>query len=119
MQVPFAIHPLKTTMLWRTLIPLLAILALAASGCNLEQDPATTVQIEITGIRDKADREAVAEKLGGMTDGSGHSMTSSWSGDKMTINLSPVSDVHAFSEKIDFGKVTAVEDRTVKVQFKK
>jgi hypothetical protein len=118
MQVPLASRSPRTIMLRRSLMPLLAILVLAVSGCG-KSDPATTVTIEITGISDEADRDAVSEKLPEWTDGSGHSMTSSWSNDKMTINLSPVSDVQAFSEQIDFGKVTQVEDRTVKVQFEK
>ena len=93
------------------------------SGCDLsfEHDPATTVKIEISNISSESDRENVQEKLGEMTDGNGHFMTttsdSTSDSNSLTVNLSPVSDVKAFSEKIDFGEVTGVEGRTVKVKF--
>jgi len=35
------------------------------------------------------------------------------------VELFPVSDVQAFSKKIDFGRVVEVKDRTVKVEFEK
>ena len=100
-------------------LPMLAAFLLTLGGCNLsfEQDPATTVTIEISGINDDDDCEEVQETLMGMADGSSHSMTTFRSGDKMTINLSPVGDVRAFSRKINFGEVTEVEGRTVKVRF--
>lgn len=102
-------------------LPLLAVVLLTLSGCGIsfEHDPAKTVTVEISGIDDATDREAVQETLKGMTDGSSHIMTTSSSGDQMTIKLSPVTDVKAFSQKINFGKVTEVEDRTVKVDFVK
>lgn len=46
-------------------------------------------------------------------------MTSSASGDKMTVELSPVEDIDAFSRKINFGEVIEVDGRTVKVKFVK
>lgn len=96
---------------------LLALSLLACSGC--EMDPAVTVHLEISGISDDADREDIHETLEGMTDGSGHMYSSSYAGDTMYINLSPVSDVEAFSKKINFGTVTEVDaaTRTVKVDF--
>ena len=84
-------------------------------GCN--QDPAVTVTVEISGISAESDREDVKESLEGMTDGSSYSTNSSHSGSKMTISLSPVSDVDAFVKKINFGTVTEVKGRTVKVDF--
>jgi hypothetical protein len=104
----------------KTAILLAAAMLLTLAGCgdiSLEQDPAKTVKVEISGISDEADREQVSEALGGMTDGSSHSMTSFSSGDTMTVNLSPVTDVKAFSEKVNFGEVTEVKDRTVKVNY--
>ena len=59
------------------------------------------------------------ETLKGMVDGSSHSMSTFSTGDDMTVTVSPVSDVDAFSKKIDFGKVTSVEDRTVSIDFGK
>jgi hypothetical protein len=99
---------------------LLAVL-LPQSGCNLsfEQDPATTVTVEITGVDNDSDRENIQETLKEMTDGSSHMMTSSSFGDTMTVSLSPVEDAEAFSKKINFGKVTEVDGRTIKVEFVK
>ena len=84
-------------------------------GCGF--DPEQTVTIEISGVADAAAREQIQEKLKGMTDSSGHSMSTSTSGDTMTVKLAPVSDVEAFAQKIDFGKVTDtdVAGRVVKV----
>ena len=100
---------------FRSLQFLLALCLLSLPGCN--QDPGVTVTLEITGISDQDDRKDLLETLKGMTDGSSHSMTSNWSGDRMTIKLSPVSDVDAFVKKIGFGTVTDVSGRTVKVDF--
>ena len=97
-------------------LPTLLLGMLAAWGCRFEQDPAKTVTVEISGISDEA-RDAVQETLKGMTDVSGHTMTTRWDGQSMTVNLSPVADVEAFSKKVNFGKVTAVEGRTVKVDY--
>jgi len=101
-------------------LPMLAAVLFALGGCNVNfrPDPATSVTVEIAGISGD-DREDVRETLQGMVDGSSHTMTSSWSGDTMTVTLSPVADVKTFSRKINFGKVTEVDGRTVKVEFVK
>ncbi len=97
---------------------LVCLLSLATFiGCSFEMDPATTVKLEITGISQADDREAVSDQLKNMTDGSSHMMTSTYSGDKLTVQLSPVSDVDAFSKKINFGTVTEIKDRTVKIVY--
>lgn len=100
-------------------LTMLAVGLLTQSSCNisLEHDPAKTVIVEIAGVKDEKDRDEIKETLTGMAEGSSHMMTSSWSGDKMTIKLSPVGDVKAFSRKINFGKVTEVDERTIKVDF--
>ena len=105
---------------WAILSVLTAIL-LTQGGCNIsfDQDPAKTVTVEITGVNDDEDRDEIGETLTGMAEGSSHTMTSSWSGDKMTVKLSPVGDVKAFSRKINFGEVTEVDGRTIKVDFVK
>lgn len=101
------------------LLPIMAAFLVTLSSCDIsfEQDPAKTVTVEITGVNDNEDRDDIQETLKGMTEGSGHAMSSSSSGDKMTVKLSPVGDVQAFSQKINFGKVTEVDGRTVKVEF--
>jgi hypothetical protein len=109
-------QPLRSTML-----PILAAGLLMLSSCSFsfEVDPATTVTVEIIGVNDEEDRDDIRETLIGMTDGSSHMMTSSASGDKMTVELSPVEDIAAFSRKINFGEVIEVDGRTVKVSFVK
>ena len=101
------------------IIAILLAFAFVLKGCgiNIEHDPAKTVTVEISQISLETDRERVKEILKGMTDGSNHLLTSTWSGDKMTVKLSPVTNVKAFSRKINFGTVTEVNQRTVKVEF--
>lgn len=84
------------------------------SGCGY--GPEKTVTVEISGVAAAA-KDQIQEKLKTMTDSSGHSMSTSSSGDTMTVKLAPVSDVEAFAKKIDFGKVTDtnVTGRVVKV----
>ena len=105
---------------FRCVVLLVAVL-MTQNGCNIniKHDPDTTVIVEITGIKDKDDRDEVTKTLQGMTDGSSHLMSSSWSGENMTVKLSPVGDVKAFSRRINFGKVTEVNGRTIKVKFVK
>jgi isopentenyl phosphate kinase len=101
-------------------IVLVAVAAIVLGGCGaFGHEPAKKVTIEINEISAEADRDEVKETLKGMTDGSSHLMTSFSTGDQMTVELSPVSDVDAFSRKINFGEVTEVKDRTVKVTFVK
>ena len=102
-------------------LAVVAAILLTQSSCNLsfEQDPAETVTVEITGVNDEEVRDEIRETLQGMAEVSSHVMTSSSSGDKMTVKLSPVGDVKAFSRKINFGEVTEVDGRTIKVEFVK
>ncbi len=95
-----------------------AAVLLTQSSC-ISQDPATTVTVVVTGISDEDDREDVQVKLKGMADGSSHSIVTTTVNDKMTVRLSPVEDIQAFADKIDFGEVTEVDGRTVKVTFGK
>jgi len=107
---------LTTSRLRWTLLSLLAIVMLSTAGCS--HDPAKTVTIEISGMPDNEQAEdAVDDQLQGLTDGSSHLMTSTQVGDVKTIRLSPVTDVQAFADKIQFGQVTEVKNRTVKVTY--
>lgn len=76
-----------------------------------------SVTLEISGLQGQKQRESVREQLAEMTDGAGHSLRSSSSGDEMTITVSPVSDVDVFIEKIDFGVVTEVDGRQITVEM--
>lgn len=102
-----------------SILLLFGILLSAGCSFSFEQDPEETVTVEVSGVTNDDDRDEVSETLKGMTDGSSHILHSSWSGNTVTYSLSPVKDVDAFSKKINFGKVTEVKDRTVKVDFVK
>ena len=97
-----------------TILAAFALAALAISGCGY--GPEETVRIEVSGAADDARRTEIKEKLKAMTDGASHSMSAFSSGDSLVITLAPVSDVEGFSERIDFGEVTAVEERVVRVR---
>ena len=98
---------------------LLMIMLVGLVGCSLsmEHDPAETVTVKITGISEGSDRERVKENLEDCIQGVMHMMTSTASGSEMTVQVSPVTDVKKFVQGIEFGKVTEVQDRTIKVQF--
>ena len=101
------------------MVLLVAVMLLGLAGCNLsfEHDPEKTVTVEISGISEESDRDRVREELEKITQGAMHMMTSSSSEDEMTVQVSPVTDVKKFVQGINFGKVTDVKDRTIKVQF--
>lgn len=94
---------------------LLSLLTAAVwlTGCGY--GPEETVTLKITGVPGQVERDEIKETLKTMTDGSGHSMSSSYAGGTMNVELAPVSDVQAFADRIDFGTVTSVEGRTVNV----
>ena len=101
------------------MVLLVAVMLLGLAGCNLsfEHDPEKTVTVEISGISEESDRDRVREELEKITQGAMHMMTSSSSEGEMTVQVSPVTDVKKFVQGINFGKVTDVKDRTIKVQF--
>jgi hypothetical protein len=102
-----------------------AVLALASSGCRLQHDPAKTVSIEITGLPDSTEGEKLRDRIDEAqkkskkwTDGSSNVITWNAAGQQMTIEVTPVSDVDAFLKKIDFGEITAVEGRKIKMAYR-
>ena len=105
----------KQALYWCRLL-ILGLFISCSSGC-FSQDPETTVTVIVSGLTSDDDRDKVNESLKGMADGSSHFIKSSWSGSTTTFKLSPVKDVDAFSKKVNFGEVTEVKDRTVKVSF--
>jgi ABC-type uncharacterized transport system auxiliary subunit len=96
----------------------IALSAAAVAGCDFKHDPAKMVTIEVTGVANDAQRDRVQDAVKKWVDGSSHMMTTMSSGDKLSIDLSPVTDVDAFAKKIDFGEVSKVEGRKVSVTFK-
>ena len=98
-----------STRLTRTKMPYtwLFLLMMPCVGCGY--GPEETVTVKIAGSADQAQRDEILEKLKDLTDGSSHSISSTWSGDTMTVELAPVSNIDAFSKRIAFGKVTNVD----------
>ena len=102
-----------------------AAIILTQCSCNIgiEMDPATTVTVKISGVKVGGNlfavKETIEERLRAMADSADPLMTSSASGDRITVTLSPVKDVSAFARQINFGEVTDVDGRTVMVRFLK
>jgi len=108
-----------------TLGLLAAVVALASCGCRLQHDPAKTVSIEISGLPDSTEGEKLRDRIDDAqkkskkwTDGSSNVITWNAAGQQMTIEVTPVSDVDAFLKSIDFGEVTSVEGRKVKMAYR-
>ena len=107
----------RTVKLLVPAIVITAFLLVSLQGCDVGRDPNKTVTVEVIGIPTESDRKLVLETLKSMTDGSSRYITSTASGDTMTVTIWPVSDVTAFSQRINFGKVTNVRGRVVKIDF--
>lgn len=76
------------------------------------------VKLRISRVTDDAIEDVITERLKKMTDGSSYSWMGRKVGDNLYVQLSPVRDVDAFIEKIDFGKVIARKGRRVVVKAK-
>lgn len=93
---------------------LLTLLISPLVGC---MDPNTTVTIEVSGTTTSEERESILEDAIVLTNSNSRSYTSGYMNDVYTIHLSPVEDVQAYADKIDFGTVTKVEGRTIYVDL--
>ena len=79
--------------------------------------PETIVTIHVAGADDHFTYADVRERLSKLVDG--HRMTSSGSGSRATILLSPVDDPRAFADRIDFAAVRSVEGRVITIVARK
>ena len=95
------------------------LLVAGACGCSTENEPQLTVTVVVTGIPSKAEYEQVEKTLKAMVSGPVRYTSSSWTGETLTIQLSPVGNVREFSSKIKFGNVTETQGNTIKVAFAK
>ncbi len=94
-----------------------AICSIVQFDLSFEHDPATSVKLIISRIDGEDARQSIKDTLEDMIDGSVQMMTTKIAGDTMTTTLAPVSDVDAFVKKINFGTVTEVDDRNIKVDY--
>jgi hypothetical protein len=102
----------------RSVSVLYLMLVCALAGC-VRFDPDETVLIEVTGVIEEADRAEVLEVLETMydKDAGAKRLQSRYNDRLLSVKMYPVSDVEAFSRRINFGTVTDVSGRTVKVQY--
>jgi hypothetical protein len=102
----------------KILIGALGAVLLAAGGCT-GNDPKLTVTVSVTGIASVEESDRIEKSLKDLVSGPVRYTSSSRMGDTLTIQLSPVIDVQAFSRKINFGRVTESQGNTVKVTLAK
>lgn len=95
------------------IVGLVALPLLGSLGCSTEN----MVTLKISGTSTSEERDKISEKAKSLTDGNSNFISSYHMNDTYTVNVGPVMDVKAFVEKIDFGKVTKVEERTIYVDL--
>ena len=80
--------------------------------------PEETVTITVSGVADSETRQQFNKAIIAIVKPSGGDWRVSFStiGDKTIFRVCPISDPKAFADKIDFGKVTRVEDRSIDVE---
>ena len=101
----------------KSVMTLLAAFAILFSvGCSMEA-PSDGVQVKVVDALTEAEAEALQEQLEGIDSGI-NSTSSMMVNDKYTFNLSPVSDVKAYSDAITFAKVVSVNDRVIEISVK-
>lgn len=100
----------------------LSLFVATQSGCGAPADEPLgpdEIRLKVTGADSDAARDAIEAALGDMSDLPGNSNTSMrWAtGQPLTIKFGPVADPAKFAEKVNFGKVDKIEDRTVFITY--
>ncbi len=80
--------------------------------------PADEVTVVVLGPIDGNREDEICDDLIELTGSQDWSLSSMRSGDKLTVTVGPVTDVKAYADKITFGTVTQVQDRTITVQVR-
>jgi len=85
----------------------------------VDMDPAKTVTVEVSGLASNTESDEVTEILKTMYDKDARykRTKSRFDGNQLTVEMEPVSDINAFSRRINFGSVTEVSGRTVKITY--
>lgn len=94
------------------------------SGCGAPGDEPLgpeEIRLKISGADSDEARDAIQAELENMSDLPGnHNTSMRWaSGQPLTIKFGPVADPQKFAEKVKFGKVDKIEDRTVFITYTK
>ena len=94
---------------------------LLMSGCgNPHQfDPATTVILKVTGATDDVESERIKEECIELVveQSTWHKCHMFRTGERMTIQISPVEDAERFAKRIAFGEVTAIDGNMIHVSM--
>ncbi|QDU73802.1 hypothetical protein Pan97_08020 [Bremerella volcania] len=100
----------------------LGLLVATQSGCGAPADEPLgpeEIRLKITGADTDAARDAIQTELENLSDLPGnHNTSMRWaSGQPLTIKFGPVADPQKFADKVKFGKVDKIEDRTVFITY--
>ncbi len=76
------------------------------------------VTVVVLGPMDGDREDEICDALIELTGSQDWSLSSMQSGNKLTVTVGPVTDAKAFADKITFGTVTQVQDRTITVQVR-
>jgi hypothetical protein len=92
----------------------------ALAGC-IKSDPDKNVTVVVVGIESAADQKEVIEILERMYDKERRykRFKSQFRDNQLTVEMEPVTNVETFARRIDFGTVTEVTGRTIKVTYAK
>lgn len=109
-----------TAMATRILLaPVVCLLLIGALGACVQSDPNESITVEISNVPDSAASEEILDTLKTMHDKDARytRTRSSFNRGVLTVTLAPVVDVEAFTRRINFGTVTEISGRTVKVSY--
>jgi hypothetical protein len=100
----------------RYVLALILLVLLSGCGNPFSFDPATTVILKITGVERDGQEDIEDEVKELIQERANWHMTQvSQFGETLTIKATPVEDVQEFADRIEFGEVTSIEDRTIHV----
>jgi hypothetical protein len=91
----------------------------AARSTHADKErPGPTVLVVVSGVEDDETSQIVQEKLKALVEGPRIQAVRGRKG-TLTVSLSPVPDPQALADKINFGTVTKVQGRTIRMTFEK
>lgn len=96
------------------------LLMASVVGCSQggSSDEEKTVTLQISGVKDGALRDHISSQLSDLVDHPSPSMTSDWTDETMTVELSPVENIEELAGRIEFGDARVVGTRTIVVELR-